>query len=163
MDRADEQDDVHAGVRVNRIGPADRRRRLSWWLLDCTARYTAVFVVAWAVASATAPRVADPSSTDFSVVLPFWESFGIWLSAGPGTFAMVGLPSLCLLLVISGRRESMEPGEFRLLASGLLSIPLLVFLFFGFGWVLLIMPTAHLLFTCWLMPLPFRGGTDERH
>ncbi|MFH8588875.1 hypothetical protein ACH4GP_31590 [Streptomyces celluloflavus] len=109
------------------------------------------------------PAGHDPSRPeDFHAKLSFWDSFLKWLSAGPWTFAWVGLPSLLLLLLISGRSARMESGEFRLLASGLFMIPMLWSLLFAPGAVWLLVPAAQILFTFWLMPLPAKGGASEQ-
>lgn len=146
---------------MNKIEPGDRREQLPRWLLDCAARYTAVFAVGWAITSAVAPRMFDTEASHVGSELPFWESYWGWLSSGPSTFAMVGLPSLCMLLIISGSRFRGDSGGFRLKAGLLFLIPLWFTVSYGLGLMQLTMAATQWVFTFWLMPLPVRESVPQ--
>ncbi|MFH8745901.1 hypothetical protein ACH4GK_01360 [Streptomyces rimosus] len=119
------------------VEPGDAREHTGLWLLDCALRYFAVFSVGWVAAWATFPREG------------WYALLGVF-----GLFAYSGLPSLVIIMLLSGRRTLREQDEFRVLASMLLLIPLVPLLLLG--WRTLFFVAVQLGFVWWLLPLPTR-------
>ncbi|MFH8593995.1 hypothetical protein [Streptomyces rimosus] len=122
---------------IRTVEPGDAREHTGLWLLDCVLRYFAVFSVGWVVVWVTFPAEG-------------WYG----LLGGFGLFAYSGLPSLIVIMLLSGRRTLREQDEFRVLASLLLLIPLVPLLLLG--WRALFFVAVQLGFAWWLLPLPTR-------
>ncbi|MFF2923966.1 hypothetical protein ACFVTP_16425 [Streptomyces celluloflavus] len=125
----------------------------SRWLVRCGIRYVIVFALGWVLVAATFDRPHDPASLDFSVRLPFWESFLRGLSGGWGPLLIEGGQSLVILGFIARHRHQETAGSFRLRAGFLLIFPLWPYVIFTPLTMLLILAGVQVIFAALIMPL----------
>ncbi|MFD7597217.1 hypothetical protein ACFV6D_29820 [Kitasatospora sp. NPDC059812] len=122
------------------------------WISACVVRYAVVFMVGWMAVSLTAPRMSDRAG-GYGARKTLWGSFLGYMEGAPGMFLMIGVPSLILLALISRRRGTSAPDEFRAFAAALLVIPALV-LFLAGTWVMVaIQVVVQILFAAIIMPV----------
>ncbi|WP_411144118.1 hypothetical protein [Streptomyces sp. x-80] len=139
---------------VNSVDPLERSDESTLrWLVRCGIRYVIIFALGWVLVAATFDRPNDPTSLDFSVRLPFWESFLRGLSGGWGPLLIEGWQSLVVLGFIARHRHQETVGSFRLRAGFLLLFPLWPYVIFTPLNMLLILAGVQVLFAALVMPL----------
>ncbi|MFG3284841.1 hypothetical protein [Streptomyces sp. NPDC048111] len=116
-------------------GPTSEEKQS--WIAVCAVRYCVTFAIGWIVTAAIAPPGQDPHRPDAFVAMSRWASFKDYLSAGPGIFLLIAVPSLIILLIIGHRGQRMQPEEIRVMTGFLLLLPTL-FLALGGGVLLLV-------------------------
>lgn len=88
-----------------------------------------------------------------------WGSFLGYMEGAPGMFLMIGVPSLILLVLISGRMGTSAPDEFRAFAATLLVIPVLVLFLVGTWVMVAIQVVAQIIFAAIIMPVARKEGS----
>ncbi|MFJ9776079.1 hypothetical protein ACIRVF_33395 [Kitasatospora sp. NPDC101157] len=122
------------------------------WIATCAVRYAMVFTVGWMAISLTAPRMSDRAD-GYGARKNLWGSFLGYMEGAPGMFLMIGVPSLILLALISRRRGTSAPDEFRAFAAALLVIPVLGLFPVGTWVMIAIQVVVQILFAAIIMPV----------
>lgn len=122
------------------------------WIATCAVRYAVVFMVGWMAISLTAPRMSDRAG-GYGARKTLWGSFLGYMEGAPGMFLMIGVPSLILLALISRRRGTSAPDEFRAFSAALLVIPALVLFLVGTWVMVAIQMAVQILFAAIIMPV----------
>ncbi|MFK8909270.1 hypothetical protein [Streptomyces sp. YS-3] len=112
------------------------------------------FWVGWTVTAVFAqPGYASGQSETFEK-MSRWESFKDHMSASPGMFLLIAVPSLILLLLIGYRGQAMPKMKLRTVAGVLLMLPLWFLLIAGDGTMLATQIAVQGLFAAVAIPAP---------
>ncbi|MEU2951592.1 hypothetical protein [Streptomyces xanthochromogenes] len=143
---------------TNDVNDPTQEEKQSWIGL-CAIRYCATFAIGWVVTAALAPPGEDPHQPDTFAEMSRWASFKDYMSASPGMFLLIAVPSLIILLVIGYRGQKMPAEQFRVTTGALLMIPLWVMLVSGSLLLLVVQVVFQGLFAA-IMPPPLAPRRD---
>lgn len=140
--------------------------RVFWRLLVCAGRYVFLFVAGWLVIASTAPRERDPMSVRLGEDT-FQATFQEYANLGSLMFAVIGIPSIALVLIAGlvranagATQAKMSTPAFRGMCAFLLSLGAwpLVLGNTGNAWILQVL--IQVVFAVWLMPVPLVGNAS---
>lgn len=129
------------------------------WIRSCVVRYCAAFWIGWIVTAILAQPGSDPHHPDTFVEMSRWESFKDYMSAGPGMFLMIAIPSLIILLVIGCCGQKLPTEQFRVMTGFFLLFPLWFLPFVGDGIMLVTQAVVQGSFAA-VMPGPLAPKQD---
>ncbi|MCX5385778.1 hypothetical protein [Streptomyces sp. NBC_00083] len=138
-------------------GPSQEEKHT--WIATCGVRYCVTFGIGWIVTAAVGPPGSDPHHPEAWVAMSRWASFKDYLSAGPGMFLMIGIPSLIILIVVGLRCQRMPSEQIRVMTGFMLLLPLWFLLFAGGALVVLVQGAFQCAFAA-VMPAPLDPRAD---
>ncbi|MER5563083.1 hypothetical protein ABT071_31255 [Streptomyces sp. NPDC002506] len=117
------------------------------------------FAIGWIVTAIIARPGADPHRLDAFVEMSRWASFKDQLSAAPGMFVLIAVPSLIILLIIGYSGQNMPAERIRIMTGFLLLVPLWFLLIAGDEIILVTQIAFQGLFAA-VMPPPLAPRGD---
>ncbi|MET9364494.1 hypothetical protein ABZX93_26745 [Streptomyces sp. NPDC006632] len=123
------------------------------WLRTCAVRYCAVFGIGWIVTAVCGPPGDDPHQPGRFVEMSRFDSFKDYMSAAPGFFLWIGVPSLLILMVMACRARKVPMEQLRVQTGLFLLLPLCFVLVAGGAIIVLIQVVALAGFVA-LIPVP---------